>query len=87
MSSKTVLYESKDTKLRYDTAVILHSIADSIADGTLQIKDAFGSVCVTVDNEVKCEIEVQEKVKGHGVKRSVEIELEWMEELPQESQS
>ncbi len=87
MSSKTVLYESKDTRLRYDIAVALRNLADSVAEGTLQIKDAFGSVCVTVNNEVKFEIEVQEKLKGHGVKRSVEIELEWMEELPQQPES
>lgn len=84
MSSKTVLYESKDARLRYDVAVALHNIADSLAEGTLQIKDGFGSVSVSVDNEIKFEIEVQEKVKSHGVKRSVEIELEWTEELAQE---
>jgi len=84
MSSKTVLYESKDTRLRYDTAMALRMIADSIAEGALEIKDTFGSVCVTVNNEVKFEVEVQEKVKGNGVKRSLEIELEWFEELPQE---
>lgn len=86
MSSKTVLYESKDTRLRYDIAVALHNIADSIAEGALQIKDTFGSVCVSVDNEVKYEVEVQEKVKGQGVKRSVEIELSWTEELPEQGE-
>lgn len=84
MSSKTVLYESKETRLRYDVATALRTIGDSIASGALEIKDTFGSVCVSVNNEVKCEIEVQEKVKGHGVKRSLEIELEWFEELPQQ---
>ena len=79
MSSKTDLYESKDVKLRYDAAVLLHRIADGLADGTLHIKDEAGSVCIAVSDELKVELKVEEKVKSEGVKRCVEIELSWTE--------
>ncbi len=79
MSSKTVLYEAKDTRLRYDVAVALRSIAAGLASGTLQLSDGFGSACVGVGDVVKYEVEIKEKVKDDGVKRSVDIELEWYE--------
>lgn len=79
MSSKNVLYESKDMRLRYDVAVALHRIADGIADGTIHIKDDYGSVCMAVDDKVKFEVEIEEKVKSEGIKRSIELEIEWYE--------
>ena len=79
MSSKNVLYEGKDTRLSYDVAMALRKIADGFASGTLQINDNLGSVSLAVGKEAKYEVEIKEKVKDGGVKRSMEVDLEWFE--------
>lgn len=84
MSSKSLLYESKNKRLRYDVAVVLRNIADQIAAGTIQIEDELGAVCINVGDEIKFEMEIKEKSKDAGVKHSVEIELEWLDNAPRE---
>ncbi len=86
MGSKTVLYEGKENRLRYDVAVALRSIATGLAGGTLQINDGFGSVCISVGDTVEYEVEIKEKSKDNAVKRSVTIELKWYEGAEQASE-
>ncbi len=81
MSKKSVLYQCEGTKLRYDVATALRQIADGLAQGRLHLPQSLGAVEVPVGNELNFEIEIKEKAKESATKRSIEIELEWYDEV------
>ena len=73
MSEKTVFLNVEDTMLRYDAAVLLRKLADSLAQGGFPAEGG----CVAVGNEVKVECKGKLKAKEGGCKGSLKVEIAW----------
>jgi len=73
MNEKTVLFDTKETMLRYDAAVILRELADALARG----KFAGQAGDTPVGEHLKVEIKGKVKPKPEGAKGEIKIELSW----------
>ena len=79
MGIEKLLFKSEEKKTVWEVAVILRTIAEKLEQGRIQLKRAGKECSISVPSELVLEIKVEEKVK-HRVKRSLDIEIEWVEE-------
>jgi len=78
MGRETVLFKNEEKKSLADACALLRTLADRIESGSLTLANAAGQVALSLPGEVTVEIKVEEETK-HRTKRSLEIELEWVE--------
>lgn len=74
-----ILFKSEEKKNLKDTAKILKQIADKIETGTVVLKKGEKEVIVEIPPKITLEIEAEEKYKKGQIKKSLEIEIEWIE--------
>ncbi len=79
MGEKSVLMDVKETVLRYDAAVMLRCLADSLAQGAIETD----SGDVEIGEMLKVECKGKLKPKEDGVKGSIKIELSWHVPTPE----
>lgn len=78
MSDKAELYDCKGEVMTYDAAVMLRKLADGLAQGKIEMAcEKCGALCVDVPGMADIELSVKEKAKSGGLKRKLEIELQW----------
>ena len=84
MGSKSVIYEMEGAKTAAEAAAMLRDLADKIESGTV----SYGQASMVLAGELCVSLEIEEKAKKNKVKRSIELELEWVEHpaLPEEAQ-
>ena len=75
MGSKSVIYEMEGAKTAAEAAAMLRDLADKIESGTV----SYGQGDMLVAGELTVSLEIEEKAKKDKVKRSIELELEWVE--------
>ncbi len=77
MGIETVLFKSEEKKTTGEIANILHTIADKIEKRNLILKQDSNEISLEFPAQMVLELKVEEE-KGKRVKRSLEIELEWL---------
>lgn len=71
------LLKTKEKISREDAGEKIHTIADKIADGNVELSSGKDSVNLEPSRQVEFEIQVEEEKDGD---LSIEIEVEWSED-------
>jgi amphi-Trp domain-containing protein len=77
MGIETVLFKSEEKKSSQEISGILRKIADKIDSGTMTLQQGADEIVVTFPNHMVLELKVEEE-QGKKLKKSFEIELEWV---------
>lgn len=75
MGSKNMIYEMEGARTAAEAAAMLRDLADKIESGTV----SYGQGAMLVAGELTVSLEIEEKAKKDKIKRSIELELEWVE--------
>lgn len=79
MAKKNVLVKSDLRKNLADSAAFLRDLADKVESGKVTLVQGGQDVVIDLPETVSFELEYYEQPKKHGVKKQLEIELEWTE--------
>ena len=79
MAKKNVLVKSDLRKNLPDAAAFLRELADKVESGKVTLVQGGKDVVVDLPETVSFELEYYEQPKKHGVKKQLEIELQWRE--------
>ena len=79
MAKKNVLVKSDLRKNLADSAAFLRELADKIESGQITLTQGGKDVIVNLPETVSFEVEYYEQPKKHGLKKQLEIELQWSE--------
>ena len=79
MAKKNVLVKSDQRKTLADAAAFLRELADKIESGKVTLSQDGKDVVVELPESIGFEIEYYEQPKKYGLKKQLEIELEWTE--------
>jgi len=79
MAKKNVLVKSDQRKNLADSAAFLRDLADKVESGKVTLVQGGQDVVIDLPESVSFELEYYEQPKKHGVKKQLEIELEWTE--------
>ena len=79
MAKKNVLVKSDQKKNLADSAAFLRDLADKVENGKVTLVQGGKDVVVDLPETVSFELEYYEQPKKHGIKKQLEIELQWTE--------
>jgi amphi-Trp domain-containing protein len=77
MGRETVLFKSEEKKASGEIANTLRQIADKIEDGTMVLKQGSEEITLEFPKSMVLELKIEEE-QGNRMKKSFEIELEWI---------
>ncbi|MGD8665336.1 MAG: amphi-Trp domain-containing protein [Desulfobacterales bacterium] len=77
MGTETVLFKSEEKKASSDIANTLRQIADKIDEGTMVLKQGSEEISLEFPQNMVLELKIEEE-QGKKLKKSLEIELEWI---------
>jgi amphi-Trp domain-containing protein len=77
MGKETVLFKSEEIRTSRDITTRLHQIADKIDNGTLDLKKGDEEITIQFPENMILELKIEEE-QGKRLKKSFEIELEWV---------
>ena len=77
MGQETVLFKSEEKKSSTDVANALRQIADKIDVGTMILKKGSEEVMIEFPENMILELKIEEE-QGPRLKKSFEIEIEWI---------
>ena len=75
MGSKNVINEMEGAKTAAEAAALLRELADKVESGAV----SYGQASMILAGDLCVSLEIEEKAKKDKVKRSIELELEWVE--------
>jgi amphi-Trp domain-containing protein len=78
MGRETVLFKSEEKKASSDIANTLRQIADKIDDGTMTLKQGSDEITLEFPKNMVLELKIEEEQGKKRLKKSFEIELEWI---------
>ena len=79
MAKKKILVKSDQRKNLADAAMFLRDLADKVESGKVTLVQGEKDVVVDLPETVSFELEYYEQPKKHGLKKQLEIELQWRE--------
>ncbi|MFV1948386.1 MAG: amphi-Trp domain-containing protein [Anaerolineales bacterium] len=79
MAKKNVIVKSDLRKDLPDVAAFLRELADKVETGTVTLVQGGQEVIIELPETVSFELEYYEQPKKSGLKKQLEIELEWTE--------
>jgi len=79
MKTERVLFKSEERKPVNDIADFLRSLAGKIETGKVTLRQPGKEVTLQFPPDAVLEVKVEEETKRDRIKRSLEVELEWME--------
>ena len=79
MARKNVLVKSDLRKNLADSAAFLRELADKVESGRVTLTQGGKDVVIDLPETVSFEVEYYEQPKKRGLKRQLEIEIEWSE--------
>ncbi|MCG8640969.1 MAG: amphi-Trp domain-containing protein [Desulfobacterales bacterium] len=77
MGRETILFKSEEKKSAKEISDTLRLIADKVDAGTLTLSRGSEEVVVDFPGQMTLELKVEEE-QGRKLKKSLEIELEWI---------
>ena len=78
MGREIVLFKSEEKKSATEIAQTLRLIADKVDSGTMTLKQGDSDVTLEFPGQMKLELKVEEEQGRKHLKKSFEIELEWI---------
>lgn len=79
MGVETVLFKSEERKGTGEIAAFLRQLADRVEQGSIILRQGQEELTLALPDTLTLEVKAEEEQSGKGPKRSLEIELEWME--------
>ncbi len=79
MAKKNILVKSDLRKNLADSAAFLRELADKVESGQVTLVQGGKDVVIDLPETVSFELEYYEQPKKRGLKRQLEIELQWTE--------
>jgi amphi-Trp domain-containing protein len=79
MAKKNVLVKSDIRKKLPDVATFLRELADKVETGQVTLVQGSQDVVIELPETVSFELEYYEQPKKRGLKKQLEIELQWSE--------
>ena len=79
MAKKNVIVKSELLQKLPDVAVFLRELADKVEGGQITLVQSGQDVVVDLPATVEFEIEYYEQPKKQGLKKQLEIEIQWVE--------
>lgn len=77
MGRENILFKSEERKSASEVAAIIRQLADRVEQGTITLGQNENRITLEIPQNMVLELKVEEEEKGR-VKRSLEIELEWV---------
>ena len=77
MGIETILFKSEEKKSRSEIAAALRTIAEKLDQGRLTLQQDRNETRVEFPDQMVLELKVEEE-QGKRLKKSLEIELEWI---------
>lgn len=77
MGRETILFKSEEKKSASEAAAIIRQLADRVEQGALTLGQNENRITLDIPQNLVLEIKVEEEEKTK-IKRSLEIELEWV---------
>lgn len=85
MGNETVLFSSEERVSAQQAAEFLRQLADKIVARQVILRQGESELVLTLPDQLVLELKVEEELKAGKGKRTLEIELEWMEGEPSQS--
>ena len=79
MGKEIVLFKSEERKDLASVVAFLHQLADKIAANQVILQQGSAEIVVDIPDNVILELKVEEEDKKGKVKRTFEVEIEWIE--------
>ncbi len=78
MGREVILFETEERKTNAEVASFLRLLADKIEAGSLTLKSGGNEVSLSLPQNLILETKVEEEEKKGKLKKSLEIEIEWI---------
>ena len=79
MGKEIVLFKSEERKDLASVVAFLHQLADKLAKNQVVLRQGSAEIVVDIPDNVILELKVEEEDKKGKVKRTLEVEIEWIE--------
>jgi amphi-Trp domain-containing protein len=79
MGKEIVLFKSEERKDLASVGAFLHQLADKLAENQVILGQGSAEIVVAIPNNVVLELKVEEEDKKGKIKRTLEVEIEWIE--------
>ncbi len=79
MGKEIVLFKSEERKDLASVVAFLHQLADKLASNQVILQQGSAEIVVDIPDNVILELKVEEEDKKGKVKRTFEVEIEWIE--------
>jgi len=79
MGKEIVLFESEERKDLAGVVAFLHQLADKLAENQIILRQGSEEIVIDVPDNVVLELKVEEEDKKGKIKRTLEVEIEWIE--------
>ena len=79
MGKEIMLFESEERKDLASVVAFLHQLADKLAENQVILQHGSTEIVVDIPDNVILELKVEEEDKKGKLKRTFEVEIEWIE--------
>jgi amphi-Trp domain-containing protein len=79
MGQEVVLFSSEERRDRTSVAAFLRELANKVESGQVVLQQGSQEIPLVIPEQVVLEIKAEEEDKKGRMKRSLEVEIEWME--------
>jgi len=79
MGKEIVLFKSEERKDLASVVAFLHQLADKLAENRVILRQGSEEIVIDVPDNVVLELKVEEEEKKGKVKRTLEVEIEWID--------
>ncbi len=79
MGKEIVLFESEERKDLASVVAFLHQLTDKLAENQVILQHCSTEIVVDIPDNVILELKVEEEDKKGKLKRTFEVEIEWIE--------
>ena len=74
-----MLFKSEERKDLASVVAFLHQLADKLAENQVILRQGSTEIVVNIPDNVVLELKVEEEDKKGKMKRTLEVEIEWIE--------
>jgi amphi-Trp domain-containing protein len=79
MGKEIVLFKSEERKDLASVVAFLHQLADKLAENQVILRQGSEEIVINVPDNVVLELKVEEEDKKGKMKRTLEVEIEWID--------
>ena len=79
MGKEIVLFKSEERKDLASVVAFLHQLADKLAENQVILRQGSEEIVIDVPDNVVLELKVEEEDKKGKMKRTLEVEIEWID--------